>query len=144
MKAAARALRASSKAAPTGTTRATRPRRSASAAVSCSPVRMSSMALDFPTARMSRCVPPTPGIVPNLISGCPNLASCYRAHAACAARAAASPSERRAEAGRQHHTWASAWLSQMRRVRVILAQRPCKSGLLRNGPAMSLHRRRRE
>mmetsp|Transcript_14833 Transcript_14833/g.42524 ORF Transcript_14833/g.42524 Transcript_14833/m.42524 type:complete len:226 (+) Transcript_14833:443-1120(+) len=40
-----------------------------------SPVRISSMALDLPTARISLCVPPTPGMVPSLISGWPNFAS---------------------------------------------------------------------
>ena len=32
------------------------------------------MALDLPTARVSRCEPPMPGSTPRLISGCPNLA----------------------------------------------------------------------
>ena len=32
------------------------------------------MALDLPTARVRRCVPPAPGMVPRLISGWPNLA----------------------------------------------------------------------
>ena len=47
---------------------------SASCAVICAPVRHISMALDLPTLRMSRWVPPAPGIVPIVISGCPNLA----------------------------------------------------------------------
>ena len=38
------------------------------------PVRHMSIALDLPTARVKRCVPPAPGITPRLISGWPNLA----------------------------------------------------------------------
>ena len=38
------------------------------------PVRIISMALLFPTARMRRCVPPQPGMVPMVTSGCPNTA----------------------------------------------------------------------
>ena len=52
-----------------GTTRLTRPERSASAASIIRPVRQRSIALDLPTARVSRCVPPMPGIVPSVISG---------------------------------------------------------------------------
>eukprot|EP00975_Prorocentrum_lima_P011561 2456508-Prorocentrum_lima.AAC.1 len=37
-------------------------------------VRIMSMALALPTARMSRCVPPPPGMTPRVISGCPNCA----------------------------------------------------------------------
>ena len=33
-----------------------------------------SIAFDLPTARVSRCVPPAPGITPRLISGWPNFA----------------------------------------------------------------------
>src|SRR3546814_10613141 len=36
------------------------------------PVRQSSMALDLPTKRVRRCVPPEPGMVPMVISGWPN------------------------------------------------------------------------
>ena len=32
------------------------------------------MALDLPTARVSRWVPPMPGMVPSVISGWPNFA----------------------------------------------------------------------
>jgi len=39
-----------------------------------SPVKVSSIALDFPIVLVSLCVPPIPGIVPRLISGYPNLA----------------------------------------------------------------------
>ena len=35
-----------------------------------SPVRIISMALDLPTALISLCVPPMPGITPSWISGC--------------------------------------------------------------------------
>ena len=38
------------------------------------PVRIMSIASAFPTARVSRCVPPAPGSTPRLISGWPNLA----------------------------------------------------------------------
>src|SRR5436190_186160 len=38
------------------------------------PVRMSSFARYFPTARVRRCVPPAPGMIPRLISGWPNCA----------------------------------------------------------------------
>src|SRR5262249_21507072 len=57
-----------------GTTRATRPARSASCASIIRPVKMRSMALLLPTARVSRCVPPIPGMTPSLISGWPNFA----------------------------------------------------------------------
>ena len=57
-----------------GTTRATRPERSASAASIMRPVRIMSIALALPTARVSRCVPPMPGMTPSLISGWPNFA----------------------------------------------------------------------
>ena len=57
-----------------GTTRLTRPERSASAASIMRPVRHRSIALDLPIARVSRWVPPMPGMVPSVISGWPNLA----------------------------------------------------------------------
>ena len=38
------------------------------------PVRIISIAFALPTARVSRCVPPMPGMTPSLISGWPNLA----------------------------------------------------------------------
>eukprot|EP01139_Manchomonas_bermudensis_P014395 Amastigsp_a508445_28.p2 type:complete len:117 gc:universal Amastigsp_a508445_28:672-322(-) len=57
-----------------GSTRDTSPHALASSAVIKSPVRQSSMALDLPTARVSRWVPPAPGMVPSLISGWPNWA----------------------------------------------------------------------
>ena len=50
------------------------PERSASAASIIRPVKHISIALDFPTKRVSRCVPPNPGITPSLISGWPNFA----------------------------------------------------------------------
>ncbi len=78
----------------TGTTRLTRPIRSASAALMFRPVSTIScaapadeerkekkrkemgegktMALDLPMARVRRWVPPMPGMVPTLTSGCPN------------------------------------------------------------------------
>mmetsp|Transcript_12457 Transcript_12457/g.50101 ORF Transcript_12457/g.50101 Transcript_12457/m.50101 type:complete len:241 (-) Transcript_12457:150-872(-) len=58
----------------TGYTRATNPAASASSASIMTPVRHISIALDLPTARTSRCVPPAPGMMPRLISGWPNLA----------------------------------------------------------------------
>ena len=57
-----------------GTTRLTRPERSASAASIMRPVRHRSIALDLPIARVSRWVPPMPGMVPSVISGWPNFA----------------------------------------------------------------------
>ena len=57
-----------------GTTRLTRPERSASAASIIRPVRQRSIALDLPIARVSRWVPPMPGMVPSVISGWPNFA----------------------------------------------------------------------
>ena len=35
-----------------------------------SPVKIISIAFDLPTALMSLCVPPIPGITPSCISGC--------------------------------------------------------------------------
>ena len=52
----------------------TRPMRKASCASMVSPVRRSSFALMVPTSRGSRCVPPKPGWMPRLISGCPIFA----------------------------------------------------------------------
>src|ERR1039457_1461800 len=57
-----------------GTTRATSPDFSASAASIMRPVKIISIALALPTARVSRWVPPIPGMTPSLISGWPNLA----------------------------------------------------------------------
>ena len=54
--------------------RETSPERSASAASIMRPVRHISIAFALPTARVSRCVPPAPGMTPSLISGWPNLA----------------------------------------------------------------------
>ena len=45
------------------------------AALIVRPVRISSIALALPIARVSRCVPPAPGMTPSLISGWPNWAS---------------------------------------------------------------------
>ena len=53
---------ASSTSSAAGTTRATSPARSASAASIMRPVSDSSIALALPTARVSRCVPPAPGM----------------------------------------------------------------------------------
>mmetsp|Transcript_90450 Transcript_90450/g.193968 ORF Transcript_90450/g.193968 Transcript_90450/m.193968 type:complete len:216 (-) Transcript_90450:23-670(-) len=38
------------------------------------PVRMRAIALDLPIARINRCVPPAPGMMPSLISGWPKTA----------------------------------------------------------------------
>mmetsp|Transcript_104759 Transcript_104759/g.312958 ORF Transcript_104759/g.312958 Transcript_104759/m.312958 type:complete len:240 (-) Transcript_104759:16-735(-) len=57
-----------------GTTCATKPAFSASSALMFLPVKISAMALDLPTARMSLCVPPAPGMMPSLISGWPKTA----------------------------------------------------------------------
>ena len=57
-----------------GTTRETRPARSASAASIIRPVRHMSMAFERPTRRVRRWLPPIPGVTPSLISGWPNLA----------------------------------------------------------------------
>ena len=48
--------------------------RSASAAPIISPVSSSFNAIDCPTSRGSRCVPPYPGINPSFTSGCPSFA----------------------------------------------------------------------
>ena len=65
---------ASSRYSSTGTTRETSPSAYASAAVMLRPVRISSIARDFPMARVRRWVPPAPGIRPRRISGWPNRA----------------------------------------------------------------------
>ena len=57
-----------------GTTRETRPARSASCASIVRAVRQRSIAFALPTARGSRCVPPAPGMTPRLISGWPKRA----------------------------------------------------------------------
>ncbi len=58
-----------------GKTLFTRPSSFASCAPIICPVYISSLAWAFPIRRESLCVPPNPGIIPRLISGCPNLAS---------------------------------------------------------------------
>ena len=70
----AAAFSASSSRSAAGTTRDTRPQRSASAASIIRPVRHMSIAFDLPTKRVSRCEPPMPGMTPSVISGWPNLA----------------------------------------------------------------------
>src|SRR5207245_906485 len=65
---------ASSRWAPAGTTRLTRPSRSASAAFTGSPVNTASMARTFPADRAHRWVPPAPGMLPLFPSGWPNWA----------------------------------------------------------------------
>jgi len=60
-------------ASPSSTTSESRPIARASEAVIASPVRTIFAARYFPIARMSRCVPPAPGMMPTLISGWPNL-----------------------------------------------------------------------
>src|SRR6266540_1595222 len=57
-----------------GTTRFANPRLSASQASTNFPVSTSSIALNFPSVRVSRWVPPAPGIRPTLISGWPKRA----------------------------------------------------------------------
>ena len=71
---AAAAASASSISLSAGTTRETRPARSASAASIMRPVSTMSIAFALPTARGRRCVPPAPGMMPSLISGWPNFA----------------------------------------------------------------------
>ncbi len=65
---------ASSSSRSAGTTRDTRPARSASAASIMRAVSARSIAFALLTARGRRCVPPAPGMMPSLISGCPNFA----------------------------------------------------------------------
>src|SRR5437588_2043987 len=65
---------ASSSHASLATTRATSPCASASRAESMRPVRIMSIAIALPTARVRGCVPPAPGRPPRLISGWPNAA----------------------------------------------------------------------
>src|SRR5215467_2032917 len=82
-----------------GTTRATRPERSASAASIMRPVKIRSIAFALPTARASRCVPPMPGMTPSLISGWPNLAvSAAMTMSACMASSQPPPSAKPATA----------------------------------------------
>lgn len=50
------------------------PQETASSAPINYPVKTISIALDFPIALVSLYDPPIPGIVPKLISGCPNFA----------------------------------------------------------------------
>ena len=67
-------LSASSMSSAAGTTRVASPERSASSASIMRPVRHMSMALDLPTRRVRRWLPPAPGRTPRVISGWPNLA----------------------------------------------------------------------
>ena len=71
---AAAVFMASSIRSAAGTILATRPERSASSAPIIRPVRHISIALALPTAWVSRCEPPMPGVTPSLISGWPNFA----------------------------------------------------------------------
>ena len=68
------AFRASAISMSAGTTRAASPQLSASAASMVRPVRHRSIALDLPTMRVRRWLPPRPGMMPRVISGWPNLA----------------------------------------------------------------------
>ena len=79
--------------------RATRPARSASSTSIIRPVRTRSIAFALPTARVSRCVPPMPGMMPSLISGWPNFAlsaAMIRSH--CMASSQPPPSAKPATA----------------------------------------------
>ena len=66
---------ASSYTASAATTRSTRPIASASSALTKRPVKIRSLALLGPTRRVSRWVPPAPGMIPSRISGWPRVAS---------------------------------------------------------------------
>ena len=57
-----------------GTTRSTMPIASASSALMNRPVKMRSLARLGPTSRVSRWVPPMPGITPSSTSGWPRVA----------------------------------------------------------------------
>ena len=61
--------------APSGTTRSTSPIASASSALTNRPVKMRSLARLGPMRRLSRWVPPAPGMIPSSTSGCPSWAS---------------------------------------------------------------------
>src|SRR5260370_308436 len=63
-----------SKTSPSATTSLTSPIARASRAATGSPVSSMRIARNFPTARVSRCVPPAPGMIPTRTSGCPKLA----------------------------------------------------------------------
>jgi len=63
---------ASSSTASGSTTRSTSPIDRASDASTILPLNTRSLALDAPTRRASRCVPPPPGMMPRRISGWPN------------------------------------------------------------------------
>ena len=65
---------AASRAPPAGTTLATTPQASASAADSRRPVRITSRARAGPTSHVSVCVDPPPGKIPTLTSGNPKVA----------------------------------------------------------------------
>ena len=65
---------ASSVKSAAGTTFATSPEASASAAPIIRPVRHISIAFALPIARVNRCDPPMPGVTASLISGWPNFA----------------------------------------------------------------------
>ena len=67
-------LEASSSSVAAGTTRATRPDAFGLGRIHHAAGEDISIALALPTARVSRCVPPIPGMMPSLISGWPNLA----------------------------------------------------------------------
>ena len=75
-----------------GTTWLTRPMARASSAPTGLPVSSMRMALNLPTARTSRCVPPMPGMMPMRISGCEKLApSPARMMSQCMASSAPPP-----------------------------------------------------
>src|SRR5260221_596123 len=57
-----------------GTTSLARPMRSASSALIMAPVMIMRIAWNLPTARVRRCVPPAPGMMPTRTSGRPNFA----------------------------------------------------------------------
>ena len=81
--------RAAARTSPSGTTRFTRPMRSASAASRIRPVRTISLARPSPTMRGSLWVPPAPGRIPSPVSGWPSRAD--------------SPATRRSQARASSH-----------------------------------------
>ena len=66
------------------------------------PVRIRSIALALPTARVSRCVPPMPGMTPSLISGWPNFALSAAMMMSHMHRELAAAAEREARDRRDH------------------------------------------
>src|SRR6478672_1978802 len=134
---------------PSGATSLTRPYRSASAASIRRPVSTSSIARCFPSTRASRCVPPPPGMIPSVISGCPNWAvsdATIRSHTNASSQPPPSAKPETAAtsgvliAARRRQKEAAGWRSDSSKVRFRSERMSAPAANTSSDPAMTTHR----